>query len=244
MIAVSEKDNLVLQKAYRFSDLSAYSWKQRLMIRAADLVFYVLILVIGWTIRFEAIGMERFDEIESAGKQRIQCFWHESIFLATYYFRYKKIVVLSSQSFDGEYTGRFIKRFGYGTVRGSSTRGGTGALVGLIRLMKLGCPAGFAVDGPKGPLHTVKDGALILAKKTGNPVIAFSITPARFWTLKSWDKMQIPKPFTRAFVEVAAPIFVDASATDADIAEKRDEVQAVLEKLTANGAAWRMKTER
>lgn len=242
MIAVSEKDQQAVRKAYEFTDLSVYSWQKRLMIRAADLAFYFLISIIGWTIRFESSGLERFTEIEATGKLRIQCFWHNQIFLATYFFRRQKIVVMTSQSFDGEYIARFIQRFGYGAVRGSSTRGGIGALVEQIRLMKLGCPAGFAIDGPKGPRHVAKEGAILLAKKTGNPLIAFAVTTEKFWTIKSWDKMEIPRPFTRAFIEVAAPIFVDAQADSDEIARKRDELQAALEKLTANGAAYRKQT--
>lgn len=239
MNAVSEKNQQSLRKAYEFSDLSGYSRRKRFLIRAADLAFYLLISLIGQTIRFETKGLEIFDRIEQNGKQRIQCFWHNQIFLATYFFRRKKIVVMTSQSFDGEYIARFIQRFGYGAVRGSSTRGGTGALVEQIRLMKLDCPAGFAIDGPKGPRHVAKEGAILLAKKTGNPLIAFAVTSEKFWTVKSWDKMEIPRPFTRAFIEVAAPVFVDRDADEREIARKLDELQQVLEKLTARGAAWR-----
>ena len=111
--------------------------------------------------------------------------------------------MITSQSFDGEYIARFIQRFGYGAVRGSSTRGGVGALVEMIRLMKKGLPAGFSVDGPKGPLYFAKTGAILLAKKTGNPVMPFSVETKNHWTIKSWDKLQIPKPFSKAKVFIA-----------------------------------------
>lgn len=244
MTAVSEKDEQTVRRAYEFSDLSGYSWRKRLLIRWADVAFYFLISAIGRTVRFETSGLERFEAVEQTGKLRIQCFWHNQIFLATYFFRHRKIVVMTSQSFDGEYIARFIQRFGYGAVRGSSTRGGIGALIEQIKLMKLGCPAGFAVDGPKGPRHAAKEGAVLLAKKTGNPLIAFAVTPEKFWTLKSWDKMEIPRPFTRAFIEVATPIFVNAKADNIEIADKRGELQSALEKLTENGAVWRMKARQ
>lgn len=227
----SEKDLQTIKKAYEFADLSVYSWQKRWLILVADLVFYVLIFIIGRTVRFETRGMEHFAEIEKAGKLPIQCFWHNQIFLATYYFRHRRLVVMTSQSFDGEYIARFIQRFGYGAVRGSSTRGGVGALVEQIRLMKLGCPAGFAVDGPKGPRHVAKEGAVLLAKKTGNPIVPFSVAPQKFWTVKSWDKMQIPRPFTKVFIRVAAPITVSAQASDEEIAVKRADLQNVLDEL-------------
>ena len=148
MSPLSEKDSQTVEKAYEFADLSAYSWRERILIRVADLVFFLLIWLIGKTIRFETRGLENLEKIENENKLPIQCFWHNQIFLATYFFRNKGIVVMTSQSFDGEYIARFIQRFGYGAVRGSSTRGGIGALVEQIRLMRLGCRAGFAIDGP------------------------------------------------------------------------------------------------
>lgn len=238
--AVSEKDRQILRETYEFADLSAYSREKRFLIRAADVVFYLLIWLIGKTIRFEARGLEHLEEIKNAGKLPIQCFWHDQIFLATYFFRHRRIVVMASQSFDGEYIARFIQRFGYGSVRGSSTRGGIGALVKQIRLMKLGCPAGFAIDGPRGPRHVVKEGALLLAKKTQNPILPFSVTPRSYWTIKSWDKMQIPRPFTRALVEIAPPILLAADAIDNDIAAKSRDLQNELDKLTLMGERWRI----
>ena len=79
----------------------------------------------------------------SAGRQPIYTFWHDCIFLSTYYWRQRGIVVMTSQSFDGEYIARFIQRFGFGAARGSSTRGATGALVEMVRLMRAGCPTAF-----------------------------------------------------------------------------------------------------
>ena len=230
---VFPKDSQTLQKAYKFADLSEYSLKQRFLIRCADLVFYLLIKIIGWTTRFEVRGLEYFEQVE----QPIICFWHNQIFLGTYFFRNRGIVVMTSQSFDGEYIARFIQRFGYGAARGSSTRGGIGALVEMIKLMRLGCAAAFSVDGPRGPRHVVKEGALLLAKKTGNPILPFSVTPGKRWTLKSWDKMEIPRPFTRALAEIGPPIYVDANADEAEISAKRDQLQTVLDNLTKIGKA-------
>src|SRR5207245_989017 len=103
--------------------------------------------------------------------------------LATYFFRHRGIVVMSSQSFDGEYTARLIQRFGYGTARGSSTRGSIGAIIEMVRLMRNGRPTAFTIDGPKGPRHVARPGAVLLAKKTGQPVLPFTITAACCWEL-------------------------------------------------------------
>ncbi|MDQ3042256.1 MAG: lysophospholipid acyltransferase family protein, partial [Acidobacteriota bacterium] len=161
------------------------------------------------------------------------------IFAGTYFFRDRGIVVITSQSFDGEYIARFIKRFGYGAVRGSSTRGGIGALVEMIRLMRRGLPMGVTVDGPKGPRYVAKSGAIILAKKTGNPLMPFVVETKKFWTVNSWDKLQIPKPFTRARVFIADPVYVAADAGDAEIENKRLELQGKLDAAVGLGKQWR-----
>ncbi|MGC2236635.1 MAG: lysophospholipid acyltransferase family protein [Pyrinomonadaceae bacterium] len=227
------------QEVYEFVPLKDYSLRERFSIRAADWVFYALISLIGKTVKFEVEGWENFEKIPNDGKIPIYAFWHNRIFLATYYFRNRGIVVITSQSFDGEYIARFIQRFGYGAVRGSSTRGGVGALVSLIRLMKKDLPAGFTVDGPKGPRYVAKTGAVLLAKKTGNPVMPFSVETKNHWTIKSWDKLQIPKPFTRARVFISEPVYVEKDADDAEIENKRQELQTKLDELVESGKQWR-----
>ncbi len=228
-----------LEKVYGRASLAGYSLKERILIRLADWAFYILIRAIGATIRFETEGLEHFDEVARAGKTPIYAFWHDRIFLATYYFRNKRIAVITSQSFDGEYIAGFIQRFGYGTVRGSSTRGGVGALVQLIRVMKSGSPAGFSIDGPKGPRYVAKPGPIMLAKKTGNPIVPFIVETAREHRLKSWDRMSIPMPFSRAKVIAAEPIYVSADADEAEIDGKLAELQKALDDLVSRGEEWR-----
>lgn len=225
-----------LERAYSFAPLSDYSFRQRLTIRAADLAFYLLIRIIGRTVRFRLEGGEHLEEATRDGSIPIYTCWHDRVFLATYFFRRRGIIVMTSQSFDGEYIARFIQRFGFGAVRGSSTRGGAGALVELIRLVRAGRPAGFLIDGPKGPRHVAKMGAVALAKKTGQPVLPFSIEAERFWEISSWDRFRIPKPFTRATVRIAPPIRVSADADEQTLDAKRDELQSALDRLTAQAS--------
>ncbi|HZI20023.1 MAG TPA: lysophospholipid acyltransferase family protein [Pyrinomonadaceae bacterium] len=218
-------------RAYTFADLSGYTRRERLLIRAADLAFYLLVRLIGSTVRFRVEGWEHW-EASHRGGPPVMAFWHDRILLATYYFRGRGIVVMTSQSFDGEYIARFIQRLGYGAARGSSTRGGVGALVEMIRLVRAGLPAGFTVDGPRGPRHVAKTGALLLAKKTGRPVLPFAVNPEKFWTLKSWDRFRIPRPFTRAAVRIAPPFYVPADADDAALEALRAELQHTLEEVS------------
>lgn len=223
------------EKVYRFASLSGYSLKQRLLIHLADWAFFLFITLIGKTVRFEVAGWENFRKIEDSSRRPIYTFWHNKIFLGTYYFRDRGTVVVTSRSFDGEYIARFIQRFGYGAVRGSSTRGGVGALIETIRAMKEGKAAGFTVDGPKGPRYEAKTGAVVLAKKTGNPMMPFTVQARKYWTVGSWDGLQIPTPFTRAKIIIGEPIYVPADADEEMVESKRVELQKSLDELTALG---------
>src|SRR5882724_10805311 len=225
-------------RAYSFADLSAYSFKDRFLIRAADLAFFILIKLIGRTIKFEIDGWENWEAAAKEGRIPIYTFWHNRVFLSTWFWQKRGIVVMTSQSFDGEYIARFIQRFGYGAARGSSTRGGVGAIVEMVRLMRAGLPTAFTIDGPKGPRYVAKMGAVLLAKKTGHPILPFTITARRYWEAKSWDRFQVPLPLTTARVEIAPPIYVSANADDEALSARRDELQKSLDEINRKGEEW------
>jgi lysophospholipid acyltransferase (LPLAT)-like uncharacterized protein len=201
----------------RFAELDQYSLRQRLIIRAAGVLLYWLIRVIGATVRYRVVGLEHHSE----DRPQVYCFWHNRIPIATHFWRNRRIVVMSSRSFDSEYIARFIQRFGYGAARGSSTRGARAALIQMIRAVKSGRSAAFTVDGPRGPRYVAKPGALLLAAKAGASILPFSISMDRYWELPSWDRIQIPKPFARAVVVIGEPFVVD------DL-EGENETRAVL----------------
>ena len=223
-------------RAYKFADLSSYPPKKRFLIRTADLAFFLLIRVIGRTIRWQVDGWENWEAATSDGHVPIYTFWHNRVFLATYFWQKRRIVVMTSQSFDGEYIARFIQRFGYGAARGSSTRGAVGAIIEMTRLMRAGSATAFTIDGPKGPRYVAKMGAVLLAKKTGQPILPFTITAERFWEAKrSWDGFQVPLPFSRARLDIAPPIYVSADTNDEALEAKRNELQAALDKINRDG---------
>jgi len=227
------------EKIYKFAPLDRYSRRQRFLIRSADLAFYGLIKLIGKTIRFEVEGLENLAKIEQSGKIAIYATWHNRIFPSVYFLRNRGIVVMTSQSLDGEYIARFIQRFGFGVARGSSTRGGVNALVKMIRVMRENLSMCFTVDGPRGARYVAKNGAILLAKKTGNPVLPFVIECEKFMTINSWDKLQIPKPFTLAKVFFIEPISVESNADETEIENKRMELQRKLDAAVESGEQWR-----
>jgi hypothetical protein len=160
-------------------------------------------------------------------------FWHGRILPATYYFRHRGIVVITSENFDGEWIARIIEHFGYGTARGSTSRGAVKALVQLKRALATGKPAGFTLDGPRGPAKVAQPGAIWLAKATGNPVVPFHLEASRHWTMRSWDRTQIPKPFSHVAIAMGDPIEVPPGADDAAMEQARIELEHRLQILEA-----------
>jgi lysophospholipid acyltransferase (LPLAT)-like uncharacterized protein len=208
-----------------------HSRRRRAEIAAIAGIGYPIINALGHTLRWRVDGLQHLDTIAAAGRQPIMAFWHGRILPATYYFRRRGIIVITSENFDGEWIARIIERFGYGTARGSTTRGGRKAMRQLVRDMARGRPAGFTVDGPRGPARVAQPGAVWLAKATGNPVLPFHLEASRHWTLRSWDRTQIPKPFSTVTLAVGEPIYVDRQAGEADMEEARRALESRLHDL-------------
>ncbi len=193
-------------------------------------VGYPVIAAICATLRWKVDGAEHWDEIVRAGHQPILALWHGRIFAGLHYFRRRQVVVITSRNFDGEWIARILHRFGFDTARGSTSRGGARALVQLRQDLREGRPAAFTVDGPRGPACVAQPGAVWLAGATGNPLLPFHIEADRFWTMKSWDRTQIPKPFSRVALAIGPPMTV--SGTDERIIETaRVELDARLRAL-------------
>lgn len=197
------------------------SRSKRFQARLIAIAGYRLVSALGTTLRWKTRGLEHFDAIRASGRQPVMAFWHGRILSATYYFRRRGIVVITSENFDGEWIAGIIERFGYGTARGSTSRGGRKALLQLTRDMAAGRPAGFTVDGPRGPARVAQPGAVWLAKATGNPVVPFHLEADRHWTLTSWDRTQIPKPFSTVALAVGEPFDVPAGVDENGIESAR-----------------------
>jgi len=198
---------------------------------------YPLISLLGHTLRWRVEGLHHLEAIRAAGRQPVMAFWHGRILPATFYFRRRGIVVITSENFDGEWIARIIERFGYGTARGSSSRGGLKAMLQLVRNMQQGRAAGFTLDGPRGPARVAQPGALWLARTTGNPVLPFHLEASRAWALRSWDRTQIPKPFSDVALVVGEPMNVAVDSTDEQVEQARGELEARLGALEQRALA-------
>jgi lysophospholipid acyltransferase (LPLAT)-like uncharacterized protein len=190
-----------------------------------------LIAALGRTYRWHETGTEHLDRIHREGRQPIYALWHGRIMPGIIYLRDRGIVVITSENFDGEWIARIIRRFGFGTARGSSSRGGAKALVQLRRDMRAGRPVAFTIDGPRGPREVAQPGAVWLAGATGNPILPFHIESSSYWTAKSWDRHQVPKPGSHLAVVMGPPIEVPAGADDATIEVGRVALETALARL-------------
>ena len=204
---------------------------KRLQVALIAGVGYPLINALGHTLRWRIEGLQHYDGIVATGRQPVMAFWHGRILPATFYFRRRGIVVITSENFDGEWIARIIERFGYGTARGSTTRGARKAMVHLVRTMRAGKPAGFTLDGPRGPARVAQPGAVWLAGATGNPILPFHLEAARAWTLHSWDRTQIPKPFTTVSLVVGEPFEIPADATAEQLRSASERLERELAAL-------------
>ena len=206
-------------------------YEPSLRTRIISLLGYWIILGVCKTLRWRVIGWDRLESVYRAGKNPIMVFWHGGIFMASYYFRNRGIVVMTSRHRDGDYIAGVIRRLGYEAARGSSSRGSIRAAREALDAVRSGRDIGFAVDGPRGPRHVAKRGPTYIAWKSGHPILPFNVSVKRKWKLNSWDHFQIPKPFSRARVEIGEPIYIDAGVPKERLAEYDMRVQEALDEL-------------
>jgi lysophospholipid acyltransferase (LPLAT)-like uncharacterized protein len=209
-----------------------FTLAQRLALAVVPRLVWALLWVVGRTWRFEVIAEEGVVPVllgERPGPE-IYCFWHQCVLPCTMYFRYSRSIILISRSFDGELITRILKMFGYGAVRGSSSRSASEGLLGLKQVIESGRTAIFTADGPRGPIYETKMGPIKLAQMTGAPIGVFHLEPEHAWTLHSWDRFLVPKPFTRVVVSWGQWTRAPADLRDEDFEPKRQELNAALER--------------
>jgi hypothetical protein len=207
-----------------------FTLRQRIILRIIIGLGYWVIRLIGPTLRV-SISFE--DGAQQTLEQRplIESCWHSCMIPATYICRDMGVRVMSSNSYDGEYMGRIIHKFGFVAVKGSSSRNAVRALLGLRRALDDGWTVAFTLDGPRGPRHKVKPGPVALARSSQVPLSVFHAAVDRAWVLNSWDRMMIPMPFSRVLVRFGKLIPVPRDASDEDLERYTAELQAALDRV-------------
>jgi lysophospholipid acyltransferase (LPLAT)-like uncharacterized protein len=184
------------------------------------------------TTRVERVGLEHYHRFKEQGEPVIFVFWHGLLLPLVYYCRNWGAVVLVSEHADGEYITRVIERLGFGTVRGSSTRGGTKGLKGLIRAARAGKDLALTPDGPQGPARVLKPGALAVAQATGLPILPVGVGTSRGWRFKSWDDFLVPRPFSKVRIHFGPPRWVPREADRDTLDRWAREIGADIDALT------------
>ena len=175
-------------------------WQQKAIFFLEKYLAAGFVLLLGASCKYKLLGKKQGDNV-------IYVFWHQNILPLLYLHRFSKSVVLISSSKDGEYISGPAEVLGYQTARGSSTRGGSSAIKKLIKLSE-NYSVAITPDGPKGPIHEVKDGVIYLALITKKPIIPVSIIIDKAKVLNSWDKFRIPKPFAHIKIIYHSKIYV------------------------------------
>jgi lysophospholipid acyltransferase (LPLAT)-like uncharacterized protein len=168
----------------------------------------------------------------AAGAPLIYVVWHARLLLLPYLYRKRGLWVLISRSEDGAMIADLVRRFGFVTVRGSSSRGGAGGLLSLARAIRRGHSVVIVPDGPRGPREVLKPGAVSLARLTGAHVVPAALGASSEWRARSWDEFRIPKPFSRCVMRFGDPIVVPRDLDPAGQESARKEIEAALSALT------------
>ncbi|MDH5478332.1 MAG: lysophospholipid acyltransferase family protein [Nitrospinota bacterium] len=198
---------------------------------------YILLRLLCGSVRLRVEGAEHEEELDRNGKPAIACCWHGRVLFIPFYYslvrRKSRIMdALTSMSEDGEFVAGVAGLFGFGIVRGSTYKNSRSALRTLARSVTQGRWPGIIADGSRGPALVAQPGAMMLSKLTGAPVIPVTVSFDRYWTLKSWDRMIIPKPFARGLVIHGAPILFPAGGGRAELDAGLEELNRALARIT------------
>ncbi len=211
------------------------NWRTRFAIRVGG----VLLRLLSFTWRITTIGREEFERVRNSGRSVIITFWHGQILPHVVQHRTPATVLISDHR-DGEIITQIVRGYGLSAVRGSTSKGGARALLQLARTLKDGLDIAITPDGPRGPRHSFAPGALILAQRTGAPLMLMGSHSSRVWRLKTWDQFEVPKPFARVTVIYASPIYIAPGAARALPAEV-ERITAKLNDLVeraSSTASW------
>ncbi len=219
--------------------LPKYSLWRRMQIRAIAGAVVGFVRTVGPTLRYEVLGWQHAEHAYAAGRQCIWVFWHQAILGVLWWGRGRGVVILNSTNFDGQWAERVIKRFGYGTAHGSSTRGGLRGLNELAERLNEGRDAGFTIDGPRGPRFVAKPGPVMLARQSGHAIFPFHVAYERAKTFeKTWDHFRVPRPFSRVLMAFTPPVVVPPDADRATLEAKQAELQSALDRARDFGEHW------
>lgn len=198
--------------------------------RLAVVLGGALIRALASTWRYRVRNVDELEKLRGSGAPFVFSIWHGQLLPLLWHHRDQGISILVSEHKDGELIARFAESIGYGTIRGSSSRGAAGALLGLVRALEEGKEVGITPDGPRGPACSYAPGAAVAASKAGALVLPLAAHADRAWRLNSWDRFMIPRPFARVTLAYGAPVRLpgDARAAAAETPRLESAMNAAV----------------
>ena len=189
----------------------------------------ILVSLLCATLRYKVIDEAGFLE-NPFPRPVVILVWHNRILAMPavyrrYYPKRKGLLVLTSASRDGAYLSEFVRCFGMGSVRGSSSRRGAAALLDLIRNLEAGFDLCITPDGPRGPRYSLGPGVLLLSERCQVPLLPLLVEYSAFWRFKSWDGFAVPKPFSKVTITALPLIEIETAESEAAFEEKRKQVE-------------------
>jgi lysophospholipid acyltransferase (LPLAT)-like uncharacterized protein len=214
-------------------------WSRRIQIPIIAAVVFAVIRTLGPTLHYEILGWQQAERVYASGRRCIWSFFHRGIISVAWWARNRGVVIMNTTAFDGQWTRKVIEWLGFGTAQGSSSRGGLRGLAVMARRLEEGVDCGFTIDGPRGPRYVAKPGPVMLARKSGCPVLVFHVGVERGKTFeKTWDHFQLPMPFSRVVILCPPPIYVPADADPQMLEAKHAEMQSELDRVRNIAENW------
>jgi lysophospholipid acyltransferase (LPLAT)-like uncharacterized protein len=214
-------------------------WSRRMQIPLIAAAVFSVIRMLGPTLRYEVLGWQHAESVYEAKRRCVFAFWHRVIVPIAWWARNRGIVVMNTTAFDGQWTRKVIEWLGFGTAQGSSSRGGLRGLAVMAKRLEEGKDCAFTIDGPRGPRYMAKPGPVMLARKTGCPILVFHIGVDRGTTFeRTWDHFLLPAPFARTVMLFAPPIYVPRDASAEVMEAKQTEMQRELERVRDIAESW------
>ena len=213
--------------------------KKNLYKHVLPYILFVILYLIGKTLRVQIINRDVESQLEKQGKAIIYTFWHGRMLYFPYLYRFSnKSTILTSPSEDGEIVARTAKIFGFSSIRGSSFKRGGPALLKMTRSIKEGKAVTMVADGSRGPLYKVQEGIINLAYLTGAPILPVVYGVKNKIQLNTWDRFIIPLPFSKIKVMYGDPVYVDKKTEEIKSKSKLEELEKKLKEITQVVDSW------
>jgi lysophospholipid acyltransferase (LPLAT)-like uncharacterized protein len=200
---------------------------------------YAFARITGPTLRYEVLGWQHIERVHSQNRRCVFSFWHQTIFLAMWWWRYRGVVAMTSANFDGQILGSALRKLGFDVTFGSSSHGGLRGISVLAGRLEQGHDVAFAADGPRGPRYIAKPGPVILARRSRCPIVAFHLFAERAHVFeKAWDLFQLPRPFSRVVLVIGPPIEVPDEIGRNAVERKQADLQQALQRARETAESW------